>query len=78
MRQNNRVRVEWEKVFNDGQDCAEVDFIIMIYPKNEPSAVCSYFLYYLSSNNYIYQHLHRYVASFRLSVERVFQCNTYL
>ena len=39
MRQNNRVRVEWEKVFNDGQDCAEVDFIIMIYPKNEPSAV---------------------------------------
>ncbi len=37
-RQNDRVRVEWSSVFNDGPDCAEVDFLIMIHPKNQPSA----------------------------------------
>ena len=34
--------MDWENVFNDGPDCAEVDFIIMIHPKNEPSAVISF------------------------------------
>ena len=34
---NDRARVEWEEVFNDGEGCNEVDFLIMIHPKNEPS-----------------------------------------
>ena len=34
----DRARVEWDQIFNDGPDCKDVDFIIMIHPKNDPSA----------------------------------------
>lgn len=37
-RQNDRARVEWSSVFNDGPECTQVDFLIMIHPKNQPSA----------------------------------------
>lgn len=39
IRQGDRVRVDWSEVFNDGQDCVEVDFIIKVHPKNDLSAV---------------------------------------
>ena len=32
-----RVRVSWGDVFNDGPECTEVDFLIMIQPKADPS-----------------------------------------
>jgi len=38
IRQGDRVRVDWSEVFNDGQDCVEVDFIIKVHPKNDLSA----------------------------------------
>ena len=34
---NDRVRVTWVDVFNDGPQCTEVDFLIMIQPKADPS-----------------------------------------
>ena len=37
-RTGDRARVEWKDVFNDGQDCQDVDFLIMVHPKSQPSA----------------------------------------
>ena len=39
IRQGDRIRVDWSEVFNDGQDCVEVDFIIKVHPKDDLSAV---------------------------------------
>ena len=33
----HRVRVTWSDVFNDGPQCSDVDFLIMIQPKEDPS-----------------------------------------
>ena len=35
---NNRVRVDWSQSFNDGDGCELVDFLIMMHPRNTPSA----------------------------------------
>ena len=34
----DRARIEWKDVFNDGQDCQDVDFLIMIHPKSQPAS----------------------------------------
>ena len=35
---NRRVRVDWSKVFNSGDGCEAVDFLIMTHPSENPSA----------------------------------------
>ena len=35
---DRRVRVDWSTIFNDGDGCDAVDFLIMTHPRDTPSA----------------------------------------
>ena len=35
---DNRVRIDWSQVFNDGDGCELVDFLILTHPRDTPSA----------------------------------------
>ena len=36
--EGRRVRVDWSSVFNSGDGCDKVDFLIMTHPRDTPSA----------------------------------------